>query len=71
MKVTALIPDKIVNEVRQYTGGKNLTESLIVALEEWVSLKKIKALNREILSKPLEFLDDFSADKVREKNRTR
>ena len=48
MKVTALIPDDLVNEVKQYAGGSNLTESLIVALQEWLSLKKIKSLNNEI-----------------------
>jgi len=71
MKVTALIPDKIVNEVKQYTGGKNLTESLILALKEWVSLKKIKDLNNEISSKSFEFSNGFSANKVRERNRNR
>ena len=71
MKVTALIPNKIVDEVKQYAEGKNLTESLIVALKEWISLKKIKALNNEISLKPLEFSKDFSAKKIREINRNR
>lgn len=69
MKVTALIPDDLVNEVKQYAGGSNLTESLIVALQEWLSLKKIKSLNNEIKNKPLAFSNDFSADKIRKVNR--
>jgi len=69
MKVTALIPDELVNEVKQYAGGNNLTESLIVALQEWLSLKKIKSLNTEIKNKPLSFSNDFSAETIRKVNR--
>jgi len=69
MKVTALLPDTIVDEVKKYAGGKNLTECLIVALEEWLSLKKIKSLNDEIETKPFEFSTGFSAQKARENNR--
>lgn len=69
MKVTALIPDDLVKEIRQYAGGKNLTESLISALQEWISLKRIKSLNNDIKNKPLEFSKDFSAEKIRNINR--
>jgi len=71
MKVTALIPDALVKDVKQYAGGKNLTECLIVALEEWTSLKKIKSLNNTVNNEPFEFADDFTADSVRSKNRNR
>jgi len=71
MKVTALIPDELVNDVKHFAGGKNLTESLVTALEEWLSLKKVHALNDEISKKPLQFSNDFSAAKVREVNRKR
>ena len=71
MKVTALIPDELVNDVKHFAGGKNLTESLVTALEEWLSLKKIKHLNEDIMKKPLEFSKDFSAIKNREINRRR
>ena len=71
MKVTALIPDDLVIEVKQYAGKKNLTECLIVALEEWISLKKIKELNNVVKSKPLKFSDDFSSEKIRKINRAR
>jgi hypothetical protein len=71
MKVTALIPDDLVKDVKQYAGGKNITESLITALEEWLSLKKIQYLNEDIVKKPLEFSKDFSASKNREMNRKR
>ncbi len=71
MKVTALIPDGLVKEIKVYAQGKNLTESLIVALSEWRDLQKIRELNEEIAKKPLEFVEGFSAKKVREINRQR
>jgi hypothetical protein len=55
----------------KYAGGKNITETLITALEEWLSLKKIQYLNEDIVKKPLEFSKDFSATKNREMNRRR
>ena len=71
MKVTALIPDKLVKEVKRHSGGKNITESIIIALEEWLSLKKIIELNNEIESKPLKFHEGFSARAIRSLNRSR
>ena len=69
IKVTCLITGEFIIEVTQYAGGKNLTESLIAALKEWVSLRKIKDLNKQVKKKPLQFVDDFSADTVRSINR--
>ena len=69
--MTAIIPDNLVKEVKQFSGGKNITESLIVALEEWLSLKKINDLNTEIKKKPLSFKKKFSASSVRSINRSR
>jgi hypothetical protein len=71
MKVTALIPDDLVKDVKHYAGGKNITDSLITALEEWLSLKKIQLLNEKINKKPLEFSNNFSAIKNREVNQQR
>ncbi|MCF6289109.1 MAG: hypothetical protein L3J53_07750 [Proteobacteria bacterium] len=42
MKVTALIPDELVEEVKLFTQGKNITESLTIALNEWVENQKTK-----------------------------
>ena len=71
MKVTALRPDDLVKDVKQYAGGKNITDSLITALEEWLALKKIQSLKEEIMKKPLQFSKDFSAAENREINRKR
>lgn len=69
MKVTALIPDELVHEIKQYSGAKNITESFIIALNEWLALKKVKELNLLIKKHPLHFSSEFSPSNVREINR--
>lgn len=69
MKVTAILPDNLINDIKQYTGAKNITESLIVALNEWLALRKVKDLNILIKNRPLHFSSDFSSSKIRELNR--
>jgi predicted DNA-binding protein (UPF0278 family) len=69
MEITTSIPDKLVSELRHYAQGKNLTESLINAIEEWLSMRKIRELNYKIENKPFEFSRYFSAEAVRSMNR--
>lgn len=69
MEVTAVLPDELVSEVRHYTGGKSVNESLIVALKEWLTVMRIKELDSKVEAKPLEFSPDFSANAVRSLNR--
>lgn len=69
MKVTALIPDELVSDVKRLTQGKNITDSLIKALSDWVSIQKVKSLNSKVSKTPLEFKDGFNAKSVREINR--
>jgi len=71
MKVTALIPDNLIRKVRKATGGKNITESLIIALNEYLRQKEIKYLDSAVNKKPLIFQKNFSAYKVRKRNRNR
>ncbi len=71
MKVTALIPNDIIQEVKTRAKGKNLTESLIIVLSEWLALKNLETLNAKVAAKPLEFVKGFSAQKVRQLNRNR
>jgi hypothetical protein len=61
MKVTAIIPDDMVTEVKALAHGKNITESLITALGEWIKLKRLKELNERIGKKPLRFKAGYSA----------
>ncbi len=70
MKVTALIPEELITEVKELTQGKNITDSLIKALSEWVDIKKIKELNLQVSEDPLEFKPGFDAESARETNRT-
>ena len=67
MKVTAIIPDALIGEVKYYSHGKNITESMIIALKEWLGLKHLNDLNHQIENAPLEF--SHRASKIRKNNR--
>lgn len=69
MKVTALMDDQLIDDVRVFSGGKNITESMVIALTEWLKIQKLKRLNHELESTPLRFADGFTADKARKLNR--
>jgi hypothetical protein len=69
MKVTALLPDQLVQEVQGFAKGKNLTESLVKALSEWNQQQKIRGLKESIHSRPLRFSKGFTARRVRANNR--
>ncbi len=69
MKITAIIPDEVLEGVKAWTGAKTLTEGLVMALREWIALKNILALNRKIAADPLRFEAGFTANKIRALNR--
>jgi hypothetical protein len=69
MKVTALINDDLVNNVIKLSKGKNITDSLSIALEYYVYRKKIEQLIEDIDKDPLQFQEGFSADGIRKLNR--
>ena len=71
MKVTALIPDDLVKEVMKLTEGKNITDSLIIALKSYVSAKKVEYLIDEVSKEPLQFNEAFVAYGIRKINRKR
>ncbi|MDO9579938.1 MAG: hypothetical protein Q7J06_05150, partial [Bacteroidales bacterium] len=66
MKVTALIPDDLVNNVVKLSKGKNITDSLAIALEYYVYRKKIEQLIEDVDKEPLQFQEEFSAEGIRE-----
>ena len=68
MKITAILPDDVIRDVKEYTGGKNLTESLLKALNDWLYIKRIEKLSKEIARKPVEFKEGFSAESIRKLN---
>ena len=65
MKVTAIIPDEIINDVKKYTGGKNITNSLIKALNDWLYRQRINHLNNDLKQNPVQFRDDFTGEEIR------
>ncbi len=67
MKITAILPDELIAEIRQYTGGKNITESLSIALRAWLTSEKMKELNQKIEENPLEFDEKFSVFNLRDR----
>jgi len=69
MKVTALLPDTLVSDVQALSHGRNITDSLLKALSEWVALKRVTALDATVKKHPLQFADGFSAESVRKLNR--
>ncbi|MEP2772378.1 MAG: DUF2191 domain-containing protein [Fulvivirga sp.] len=71
MKVTALIPDDLLARVKKSTGGKNITESIIIALNAYLDSKNIEYLLDSVEKKPLEFNEDFEAYGIRKINRNR
>ena len=69
MKVTAIIPDEIVNDVKKYTGGKNITDSLIKALNDWLYRQRINHLSNDLQQNPVRFREDFTAEETRDKRK--
>lgn len=67
MKVTAIIDDKIIEDAIKYSHASTITEALKVALNEYVTIQKLKELNLNLKDNPLKFM--HSADKVRNNNR--
>ena len=68
-KITALIPEDLIDDVQTLSHGKNITESLIIVMREWVSAKRLRELNQEILKAPLKFQDGYGGSEVRALNR--
>ena len=68
MKVTAIIPDDIIKDVQKFTEGKNITDSLITALNDWLYARRLDVLNKELSKKPVSFVEGFSAESIRKLN---
>jgi hypothetical protein len=69
MKITAIIPETLIEEVKKYSGGQTITDSLKIALTEWVDLKHVEDLNAAVAEKPLEFAPGITAGRLRRLNR--
>jgi len=69
MKVTALIPDELIDEVKKLTGGTNITESLIIALNDYAARQRALKVIQKVKKQPLSFRAGFSATRVRKLSR--
>ena len=67
MKVTAIIPDELVRESQILSNAKNITDAMIIALNNYVSLQKLKAMGEKINKSPLQF--KHTAQEIRDINR--
>ena len=68
MKVTAIIPDQVIEDVREFTQGKNITDSLLKALNDWLYTKRIEKMNGIVKKDPIQFVDGFTAERIRDLN---
>ena len=68
MKVTAIIPDQLVKETQSLSNAKTITEAMIIALDTYISIKKLKAMGEALKKKPLRF--KHTAEEVRTINRS-
>jgi hypothetical protein len=71
MKVTALLPDKLMADVRALADGRNTTDSLVIALQDWTRLQKIRRLASSVRKRPLAFARGYSARRVRSLTRSK
>jgi Lhr-like helicase len=67
MKVTAIIADDLVNNVKAYTRSSTVTEAITIALKDWLDVHNIKELNKKISQSPI---DIKNGQQIREMNRS-
>ena len=67
MKVTALLADDLISEVQKLSQGKNITDSVKIALNDWVKIQHLKKLNAKVKNNPISFA--YSANQIRSINR--
>jgi hypothetical protein len=53
MKVTAIIEDALVNNVKEFTHSSTVTEAITIALKDWIDIYNIKELNKKISRNPV------------------
>ena len=66
MKVTAIIADDLINDVKEYTQSSTITEAITIALRDWIDLHNIRELNNTIKKTPV-FINN--SEQIRETNR--
>ena len=64
-----MVSDQLIETVVKITHGKNITESIVMALEDWVRIKKLYSLTEKIEKEPLRFKSKKTASSDRKLNR--
>jgi len=54
MKVTAILADELVHNVKAYTRSATVTEAITIALKDWVDIYNIKEINKQIKQNPID-----------------
>ncbi len=67
MKVTVLLPEDLIEEVKKFSGGKNITECILIGLQDYVSHQQLKKSMQLLEKKPLQFISFMKMNK-RSKN---
>ena len=67
MKVTAIISDDLIYDVKEHTHSSTVTEAITTALKDWLDIYSTRELNRKISEKPV-CLDN--GPQIRETNRS-
>jgi len=67
MKVTAIIADELVNNVKTYSRSSTVTEAITIALKDWLDVYNIKELNKKISQNPI-YIEN--GQQIREMNRS-
>lgn len=71
MKITALIPDPLIADLKHLAQGKTLTDSLVLALSEWTETRKSLLVADEVKARPLSFRRISRTSALRKTNRRR
>jgi hypothetical protein len=66
MKVTAIIEDTLLNNVKEFTHSSTVTEAITIALKDWIDIYSIKELNKQVSNKPIHI---NTGEKIRQINR--
>ncbi len=69
MKVTALIDNELIENIKEITKGQTITESLVIALKEWVSIKRLRELSADLKKRPIKFKGKDVTNQIRELSR--
>lgn len=55
MKVTAIIDESVIKDAMKYSKASTVTETLKIALNEYIRLQKIKDMGKSIKKNPISF----------------